>query len=1170
MQCATCGEMNRAGARYCDKCGAALRLLCPDCSAELRPQARFCDQCGHHMQDRPAQESPSAASSAVNAPAARQPDDHPRLRERRSVHGERRIVTVMFVDAVEHTKISEQLGEETMYDLVQGCYDRMREAAHRFDGTVQFTGDGIFALFGAPVAYEDSARRAVAAAVEIRRRLQAYAEDVKKRHRVTCRYRIGLNTGPVVVGNITDDRALEYTAVGDTVNLASRMESLAEPGEIYLTETTFKSVRDYYECERVGDLKVKGKQRPVTAYRVLREKPVQTRIEAAAQRGLTPYTGRELELNVLHSFWKQAEQGRGQVAFISGEAGIGKSRLLFEFRRMIEGEQALWIEGQCTTFGENVAYLPFINFLKKSFGIREGDDENAMQQKIHASTADWDDTSRHAIPYLKYLLNLDPEDDAVMKMDPMERRAGIIDSYRLLMRQIAAAQPLVLVVEDLHWIDRKSMELLEALVESIVGQSVLMLLTHRPEFRHSLGERSFVSRVALTRLTADESQAMACGLLHVKEIDPELNQLIQQKAEGNPFYVEEVVRTLMETGALRRSNGAYMLSGKAADVHVPDSIQEIILARLDRLDESAREALQVASVVGREFTGWLVERLTQARDEGGSAPFGELKALELIYEHAYFPELSYMFKHALTHEVAYSTLLFTRRKELHKMVANVIEELYVDRLPEQYEMLARHYCEAEDWDKALEYLEKAGDKAIANYANQEALEFFGKILDICDRLPGPVYAAFAFRAGMQRGWVNFLIGHYFDAIQDMNRLIAMAHSHGDVEAERLATVYRGWFEKYAHEFEQSEATLKSIIEAPGADLRDPAVLGSNVAYFALCKTTNRHDKAEEIAQKLEPHVYDADDPVTAAHWKAFRALDLGWRGRYDEALAVLRKQTRVPTDAFPLLLQTNMNWTEGLLLGARGDYRAAIEKLRRTIADSERMGEVAVRARAMNTLGWIYADLQDYARAAELNHEGIEVALLEGDEPEKISNARLNIADGLIAQGRYHEAEKQLAPVLEVIRNPSPQDRWMLWRYTQHAFIVGAELALARDKTTEAIAYLDECKGLAGPSSSSKYLVKVGRLRGRIYLAEKELGEAAKCLDDAVTRARALGHPPDLWRTLLIAADVAGEFGDKERHNALRAEARQQLEHAFAQLDDTPVRDTFRRSALFSEVVVQA
>ena len=1168
MQCAACGEMNRDGARFCDNCGAALNFVCPQCAAELRPHARFCDHCGYHLQQTRAQAG-DAAAAPEKAPALRPGDSPPRLRERRAVHGERRIVTVMFVDTVDHTRMSEQLGEETMYDIVQGCYDRMREAAHRYDGTVQFTGDGIFALFGAPVAYEDSARRAVATAVEIRRRLESYAEDVKKRHQINCRYRIGLNTGPVVVGNITDDRALEYTAVGDTVNLASRMETLAEPGEIYMTEATFKAVRDYYECERVGDLKIKGKQRPVTAYRVVREKPVHTRIEAAASRGLTPYTGREQELNVLQSFWKQAEQGRGQVALISGEAGIGKSRLLFEFRHQLEGEHVLWMEGQCTSFGENVAYLPFINFLKKSFGIREGDDERAMQDKIRDSIADWDEQSRRAIPYLRYLLNLDPEDDAVMKMDPMERRAGIIDSYRLLMRQISKTQPLVLVVEDLHWIDRKSLELLEALVDSVSGQPVLMILTHRPEFRHSLGERSFVSRIALVPLTAPETCAMACGLLHVKKIDAALEALIQKKTEGNPFYVEEVTRSLMETGALRRSNGSYALSNNAADVHVPDSIQEIILARLDRLDGPAREALQVASVIGREFTGWLVERLTQAREAGGP-PFNELKALELIHEHAYFPELSYMFKHALTHEVAYSTLLLTRRRSLHKMVATVIEELYADRLPEQYEMLARHYCEAEEWDKALEYLEKAGDKSIANYANQEALQFFAKILDICERIPGPAYVAFAFRAGMQRGWVNFLIGRYLDAVADMNRIIATARNHGDAEIERTATLYRGWFEKYAHEFEQCEETLKTIVRSPDDKLDSEVAIGGAMAFYAMCKVTNRHEEAEAYATALEPVVYDANDPITIGHWKVYRALDMGWRGRYADALAILRREMRVQHSAFPMILQTYMSWTEGLLLGAVGQYRASIEKLRRVIADNERMGEVATRARAMNTLGWVYTDLQDYARAAELNHEGIEVALLEGPEPEKISNARLNIADGLIAQGRYEEAEKQLAPVLEVMRNPTPQDRWMLWRFSQHALMVAAELALVRGDSAEAIRFLDECDALAGPSSSVKFLVKSGRLRGRVHLAEKDLGEAARYLDEAVSRARTLGHPPERWRTLLAAADVSAALGDNDRYKALRAEARAELERALIQLEETPVRDTFRSSALFNEVVVQA
>ena len=643
------------------------------------------------------------------------------------MEGERRTVTVLFADAAGFTPISERLGEEQVYSLMQGCFALMMDAVHRYDGTVtQFLGDGIMALFGAPIAHEDSPRRAVAAALEMQRALAEYATEVKKQHHIECRFRAGLNTGPVVVGKISDNLDMDYTALGDTVNLADRMAEVSKPGTVYLTANTHRVVEDYIECEPLGALQIKGKTQPVTTYRAIREKPVRTRLEAAARRGLTAFAGRNRELQMLKGFLEQARDGQGQVVFVSGEAGIGKSRLLYEFQDAVSEEGILWLEGRCTSYGKNIPYLPIIEIIKQNFRVKEGDNDAKIIQKVDNGVAPWDEVARRNVPHLKYLLNVDPEDPAVAAVDSIARRAGILDAIRVLFTEESRRKVVIFVVEDLQWIDEQSEQALAALVSAISSSPIMLILTHRPGYVGVLREHA-QSSLVLKPLQPRDSRVMALRVLQAATLPEQLEQIILRNAEGNPFYIEEVGKSLLEAGFLRKTNSTYVLERPVDEVLIPDTIQGIILSRIDRLERQAKEALQLASVIGREFTVRLLQRISDSRTELNNL-LAQLNSLELIYEKAFFPELSYMFKHALTHQVAYSTLLHERRKALHKLVATGIEELYNDRLPEMYEMLAHHYYEGEDWRKALDYSVKAARKSAESFANQEAMAYFDQAL----------------------------------------------------------------------------------------------------------------------------------------------------------------------------------------------------------------------------------------------------------------------------------------------------------------------------------------------------------------------------------------------------------------------------------------------------------
>ena len=632
-------------------------------------------------------------------------------------------MTVLFVDAVGSTALAERLGEEEMYSLMQRCLARMTEAVQRHDGYVaHFAGDGGMAIFGAPIAHEDSARQAVSAALDMQRALRDCSEEVKARHGVECPFRVGLNTGPVVVGTISDDLTMDFTAVGDTVNLAARMQQLADPGTVLVSEHTQRAVRDFFDSEPLGAMIAKGKAEPVLAYRVVREKPARSRLESATERGLAAFVGRSRELASLEGYLNQAAQGHGQIVLLSGEAGMGKSRLLLEFRRALADRPVTWLEGHCISYGDDISYLPMIDLVKRSFGVEEGDTEARIIERVTEATAQWGDPERASVPYLRHLLAVDPGDPAVLTMDPRERRACILDALRTVILEQAARQPVVVVVEDLHWVDEMSRGAITALVDVVPSTRILLVLTYRPGYDHALGERTYVTRLALGHLSDDDSTTLAASVLHAGGLPEDLVRLITSKAEGNPFYVEEETKSLFEMGLLVKTNGSYRLARPVDEIRIPDTIQEVILSRIDRLEHQARQAIQLASVIGREFTVRLLDRISDLEARLDDA-LAELKALELIYEKWLSPELAYMFKHALTHDVAYSTLLHERRQALHRIVGAAIEEFYADRLPEQYEALAHHYYEAQDWEKALDYLAKAADKAAAAYANHDALTF---------------------------------------------------------------------------------------------------------------------------------------------------------------------------------------------------------------------------------------------------------------------------------------------------------------------------------------------------------------------------------------------------------------------------------------------------------------
>jgi class 3 adenylate cyclase/tetratricopeptide (TPR) repeat protein len=732
MQCPNCQFENPVDAKFCNECGRKLELVCTQCNKTNPPGSKFCNECGHNL------------NGLIHPPALdyAEPQSYtPKylaekiLKTRSSIEGERKIVTVFFADVANFTSLAEKLDPEDAHNIMDGAFQILMENIHRFEGTInQFTGDGVMALFGAPVAHEDHAQRACHAALAIQSAVTAYGDKIKAVHGQDFKMRIGLNSGPVIVGAIGDDLRMDYTAVGDTTNLAARMESMAQPGTILGTGYTHKLAREFFQFESLGKVEVKGKEEPVDAYELKKATEVETRIEAAAAKGLTKFAGRKNTMAALMQAYDKAKSGSGQVVGVVGEAGVGKSRLLIELKKKLAKEEYIYLEGRCLHYGGSMAYLPIHDILKSYFDIKEEDQEDLINKKLAEKFFNFDERLKSTLAPFQEILSVKVDDDTYLQLEPAVKKIRTFEAIRDLLVCESENKPLVFVVEDLHWIDSISEEFLNYLIDWLAGTHILLVLLYRPEYTHQWGSKSFYSKIGVDQLTTKNSAQLVQNILEGGEVVPELKELILNRAGGNPLFVEELTHSLMENGSIQRKDHQYVLTTKASEIKVPDTIQGIIAARMDRIEENLKRIMQVASVIGREFAYRILQTIMGMREELKSSLIN-LQGLELIYEKSLFPELEYIFKHALTQEVAYNSLLQKRRKEIHEKIGGAIEELYPERIEEYYELLAHHYTRSDNTEKALEYLCLANQKAAKVTAMEEALTYFDEAMKLLDTLP---------------------------------------------------------------------------------------------------------------------------------------------------------------------------------------------------------------------------------------------------------------------------------------------------------------------------------------------------------------------------------------------------------------------------------------------------
>ena len=848
MKCPRCQHENPASLKFCGECGARLASICPACRASNAPAQKFCGECGAAL-------TPGAPAAKFASPESYTPKHLAEkiLTSKGALEGERKQVTVLFADLKGSMELLAEQDPEEARELLDPVLERMMEAVHHYEGTVnQVMGDGIMALFGAPLAHEDHAVRACYAALRMQESVKRYAEEVHRVRGIPLQIRVGLNSGEVVVRSIGSDLHMDYTAVGQTTHLAARMEQMALPGSILVPPETLRLAEGYVAVKPLGPRPVKGLDAPIEVYEVVGAETVRSRLYAAAARGLTRFVGREAELDQLRQALERARAGHGQVVAVVGEPGVGKSRLYWEFTHSHRTEGWLIVESGSVSYGKATAYLPVIDLLRAYFQIEPRDEARKIREKVTGKLFSLDRALEPSLPALLSLLDVPADDPQWERLDPPERRQRTLDGVKRLLLRESQVQPLLVIFEDLHWVDPESQALLDSLVESLPTARLLLLVNYRPEYQHGWGGKTYYRQLRIDPLPPESAEELLEALLGNDGSLPPLKRLLIERTEGNPFFLEESVRTLIETQVLSGERGAYRLAKPVGSLQIPATAQAILAARIDRLALEDKRLLQAASVIGKDVPFALLQAIAEESEDRLRRGLSQLQAAEFLYEARLFPDLEYTFKHALTHEVAYGSLLHDRRRSLHARIMEAIERLFPERLGEQVELLARHALGGEAWAKAVAYLRQAGAKAFRRSANREAVAYFEQALAALKHLPetrealeqaidlrfdlrtslfplGEIERLFGYLREAESlastlndqrrlGWVSVYLAHYFRVTGDLSEARkaaqaaeAIAEALDDLPMRVGANFYLGWAQNGLGDYAAAEGFLRKAI-----------------------------------------------------------------------------------------------------------------------------------------------------------------------------------------------------------------------------------------------------------------------------------------------------------------------------------------------------------------------
>jgi class 3 adenylate cyclase/tetratricopeptide (TPR) repeat protein len=913
-------------------------MRCPNCATELPDVAKFCLECGRDLRPRAGFASPAAYTPKHLAERI--------LTTRAALEGEHKQVTVLFCDIANSTPLAEQVGPERMHALLNGFFELALAEVHRYEGTInQFLGDGFMALFGAPLAHEDDARRAVRAAVAIRRALRDRSSYAGLGPGAQLAVRIGMNTGLVVVGSIGDNLRMDYTAVGDTTNVAARLQQAAAPGEIVIAETTARQVRSDVRLTAAGALAVKGRSEPVVAYKVLGLAPPRSAFEHAAERAFGRFVGRDAELRRLGAVLAAAQAGAGRLVRVVGEAGSGKSRLVYELRRTLGGTDMTTLEARCRSHGTTIPYLPILDLVRGQCGIEELDAPDVIGDKVRATLAALGLDAGERAPFLLHLLGVkvgEGLDDLTLEAV----RTRTIDALRLVLLQGGRRRPLLVVLEDLHWIDDASEEYLGTLVEGLAVAPILMVATHRPDWRPRWGESSATEEIVLAPLGEADSLSLLGDVTRRVRLPEPLLRVILDRASGNPLFLEELARAVAEQGDL------------AATRSVPDTLRAVLSARLDRLPDALKRLLQTAAVLGREFP----RRLLQAVWEGpGSVPahLAELARLDFVHELTAGDDPVYAFNHALTQEVAYESLLTAHRQALHEAAARALESAGAEHTEREWERLAYHWTRTPHAEKAVEALRRVAARALGAYANAEAVAALREAESHAARL-GASRERTELELALERSHAQFLLGQLAEVIADLEAREAAVVRLGDAS---LTAQYHLRLAASRGMLGQTERAIADARQALAEAEAAGDVSTAGKAHYIL---TRESFWSGDFARGVEHgRLAIARLERTGERWwlamtNWMRALNFLELGRFDEALSAAAWVATLADQLGDARLASYSAWVGGWAHTTRGDWATGIAAGRRAV---ELAPDEMARALAEGFLGIGYTE-QENADAA--------------------------------------------------------------------------------------------------------------------------------------------------------------------------------------------------------------
>jgi class 3 adenylate cyclase/tetratricopeptide (TPR) repeat protein len=1104
MQCPACGQANPTEARFCMGCGAEFALACAHCGSALPGEARFCFRCGRPIGGPREAPPPPAPRSYTPKHLAEEI-----LTQRAALEGERKQVTVLFVDVRGSLALAEQVGAEAWHGILDRFFQILADGVHRFEGTVnQYTGDGIMALFGAPIAHEDHARRAGYAALHLRDALRRYGDELRLSRGLDFAVRMGLNSGEVVVGKIGDDLRMDYTAQGHTVGLAARMEQLAGPDRIYLTDQTARLIEGYFRLHDLGTTQVKGVEGEVRVHELEGAGPLRTRFEVARRRGLSRFVGRGDEMATLEAALGRALEGQGQVVGVVGEAGVGKSRLCFEFAARCRARGVAVYEARGVAHGKSVPLLPVLELLRAYFGIQDADDERSAREKVAGRMLLLDRSLEEALPLLFDFLGIPDPERPAPRLPPEARQRRLFEVMRRLLHARSRREAAVFVFEDLHWTDAASETFLENVVEALPGSRTLLLVDFRPEYQAAWTRKSYYHQLPLLPLSAAAVGELLGSLLGADPSLGDLDERIQAHTGGNPFFVEESVRALADSGVLLGGAGHYRLAAPLERLAIPPTVQAVLAARIDRLPEREKRLLGTAAVIGKRVPKLLLERVAALQEAELAEALHALVAAELLYEEALYPEAVYAFAHPLTQEVAYGAQLGEPRRRSHAAVARALEGLDGNRLDERAALLAHHWERADDRLAAARWHARAAVWAGTNHA-ADAVLHWGRVRALLDGVPeSRETLALALEARAH------LIG-----------LGGWTASLGDEDVARL--------------FEEGEA-LAARSGDPRSQARLLQIYGTSRVYAgAVSEAVAALQRAKRIADEL-------GDPELRVAVRWYLADALGPAGPMSEDLATVEEQLELQAKNPQLGRAITGIDTRAPTLAKRGRLLMALGRLTEGREDLERARDLARRgddpqAAAIVAIHLAIAALPTIgARAGE---ETLASARSAVEAAERTGTAgALGLAywvlgASLVRAERWSEAREALERALA---GGTGNTRLLCTSHLARAWLGLGDVRKARSLAEEGVARTRRAGAAVLELAAQLYLAQVllgtdgGQARQRVeealaraHALVEETGyrsleplvhlgraELAQALGDEATRARELGEVQRLAREL--------------------------------------------------------